>query len=122
MSAPDRTVRTAVAGLGYWGPNIARNLASIPGCELRWLCDASPEARERLAPAFPGARTSGEISELLADEELDAVVLATPVPTHADLAVAVPQAGKHCFVEKPLATTPPTPSGPWRRPRGPDGS
>ncbi len=63
-------------------------------------------ADPREAPdAFPGVRTSGEIDELLADPELHAVVLATPVPTHAELAVRVLEAGKHCFVEKPLATT-----------------
>ena len=104
MSAPDDTIRVGVVGLGYWGPNLARNLAAIPGCELAWLCDASEQARAEQALRFPGARTSAEIDELLADPQLDAVVLATPVPTHAQLAVAVAGAGKHCFVEKPLAT------------------
>jgi predicted dehydrogenase len=93
-----------VVGLGYWGPNLARNFAAIDGCELAWLCDASEQARARLAPVFPAARTSGELSALLGDPDLDAVVLATPVPTHAELAVSVLEAGKHCFVEKPLAT------------------
>jgi predicted dehydrogenase len=96
--------RVGVVGLGYWGPNLARNLAAIPGCELRWLCDPREEARERVARTFTGVRTSAELRELLADPELDAVMLATPVPTHAELAGAVLEAGKHCFVEKPLAT------------------
>lgn len=95
----------AVAGLGYWGPNLARNLAAIPGCELAWLCDASEQARERLASSFPGVRTTGELQEVLDDDTVQAVVLATPVPTHAELAIAVARAGKHCFVEKPLATS-----------------
>ncbi len=98
-------IRVGVAGLGYWGPNLARNFAAIGGCELTWLCDASQEAREKLAPSFPRARTTGDLDDLLSDGELDAVVLATPVPTHAALVVRVAQAGKHCFVEKPLATT-----------------
>jgi predicted dehydrogenase len=98
-------VRIGVVGLGYWGPNLARNFAAIPGCELAWLCDASEPARAGLAAAFPGARATSELEDLLDDPELDAVVLATPVPTHAELAMAVAQAGKHCFVEKPLATT-----------------
>jgi predicted dehydrogenase len=98
-------IRVAVAGLGYWGPNLARNLATIADCELRWLCDPSEQARTRVAQQFPGARATGELQELLDDPELDAVVLATPVPTHATLAARVAQAGKHCFVEKPLATT-----------------
>jgi predicted dehydrogenase len=104
LSETPAPIRVAVAGLGYWGPNLARNMAAIKGCEVSWLCDSSEQARERLASSFPGARTSGDLEEVLADDELDAVVLATPVPTHADLAVAVAQAGKHCFVEKPLAT------------------
>ena len=104
MSAPAEQIRVGVVGLGYWGPNLARNLAAIPGCELAWLCDASEQARAEQALRFPGARTSAEIDELLADPQLEAVVLATPVPTHAQLAVAVAGAGKHCFVEKPLAT------------------
>ncbi len=98
-------IRVGVAGLGYWGPNLARNLAAIPGCELRWLCDASAGARARAEQTFPGARSAEDLQELLDDPELDAVVLATPVPTHAELATRVAEAGKHCFVEKPLATT-----------------
>jgi predicted dehydrogenase len=96
-------VRIGVAGLGYWGPNLARNFAAIAGCELAWCCDASEAARERWRPAFPGARFTGDLADLLADDALDAIVLATPVPTHADLAETVLRAGKHCFVEKPLA-------------------
>jgi predicted dehydrogenase len=98
-------IRVGVAGLGYWGPNLARNFAMIPGCELTWLCDASEPARAKLGRAHPSARTTPELQELLDDPELDAVVLATPVPTHAELATRVLDAGKHCFVEKPLATT-----------------
>ncbi len=105
MSNPStQPVRVAVAGLGYWGPNLARNFAAIPGCELAWLCDASAAARERTRAAFP-ARARPPISPICStDATLDAIVLATPVPTHAELAIAVAQAGKHCFVEKPLAT------------------
>jgi predicted dehydrogenase len=96
-------VRVGVAGLGYWGPNLARNFANLPGAELRWCCDWRPEVRERLAAVYRQARFTGDLDDLLADPELDAVVLATPVPTHAALAVRVLEAGKHCFVEKPLA-------------------
>lgn len=103
-SSNPKPVTVGVVGLGYWGPNLARNMAAIEGCEVRWLCDADARARERVAAAHPGARTSANVDELLEDDELDAVVLATPVPTHAELATRVAQAGKHCFVEKPLAT------------------
>jgi predicted dehydrogenase len=96
-------VRVGVVGLGYWGPNLARNFDRLPGAELAWLCDSSAEARERWAPSFPGARVSDEIDELLADQDLDAVVIATEVPHHPGLALRVLEAGKHCFVEKPLS-------------------
>jgi predicted dehydrogenase len=96
-------VTVGVTGLGYWGPNLARNFDRLPDAELRWLCDRDDALREKVGAAHPDARQSADLDELLADPELDAVVLATPVPTHADLAVKVLSAGKHCFVEKPLA-------------------
>jgi predicted dehydrogenase len=95
-------VRVGVVGLGYWGPNLARNFDAIPGCELTWCCDGSEDALERAAGRFPGARVSTDLQQLLDDSSLDAIALATPVPTHSDLAVRVLEAGKHCFVEKPL--------------------
>jgi predicted dehydrogenase len=96
-------VTIGVVGLGYWGPNLARNLASLPGARLSWLCDGRAEMLERHAASHPQARATQRLDDLLDDPELDAVVLATPVPTHAQLAVKVLDAGKHCFVEKPLA-------------------
>jgi predicted dehydrogenase len=96
-------IRIAVAGLGYWGPNLARNFAGLPDTEVRWLCDADEEALARAGAALGVARITVSLDEVLADPKVDAVVLATPVPTHADLAVRVLKAGKHCFVEKPLA-------------------
>ena len=92
-----------VVGLGYWGPNLARNFDRLPDVDLRWLCDSSDEALERWGSAFPSARTTSSLDELLADDSLDAVAVATPVATHAELATRVLAAGKHCFVEKPLA-------------------
>jgi predicted dehydrogenase len=97
------SIGIGVVGLGYWGPNLARNFDRLPGAELRWICDQSEQARERWSPAFPGTRVSAELDELLEDPELDAVVVATHVPSHAALATRVLGAGKHCFVEKPLA-------------------
>jgi predicted dehydrogenase len=96
-------LRVGVVGLGYWGPNLARNFGGLDGVELAWCCDERAERRERFAPAFRQARFTADVEDLLADDALDAVVIATPVPTHAELAVRVLRAGKHCFVEKPLA-------------------
>jgi predicted dehydrogenase len=99
----DGTVSVGVVGLGYWGPNLARNFAASPGVELRWCCDEREERRARLAAQYPATRFTAALEDLLGDATLDAIVLATPVPTHAALAVRVLEAGKHCFVEKPLA-------------------
>ncbi len=100
MSPP---VRIGVVGLGYWGPNLARNFDALPDAELVWLCDSSEEQLERQARRFPSARATTSFEDLLGDPSLDAVALATPVPAHAELALRVLEAGKHCFVEKPLA-------------------
>ncbi len=100
MTAP---VRVGVVGLGYWGPNLARNFDRLAGCELRWICDTAEPARERWAHEFPGARATADVDDLLSDDDLDAVVVATHVSSHADLALRALAAGKHCFVEKPLA-------------------
>ncbi len=89
------------AGLGYWGKNLARNFDEL--ADLRWLCDASPEAQAEFAERYPNARVTGDFAEMLADDELDAVVIATPVPTHYALAKQALEAGKHVFVEKPPA-------------------
>jgi predicted dehydrogenase len=94
--------RIGVAGLGYWGPNLARNFDDL--AELTWLCDMADESRERFAQRYPGARVTGDFDDLLADPELDAVVIATPVPTHFELARRALEAGKHVLVEKPPAT------------------
>jgi predicted dehydrogenase len=100
---PEGQVSIGVVGLGYWGPNLARNFDSLPGAELRWCCDARADVRERLAQRHPGTRFTADVDDLLGDDTLDAIVLATPVPTHAALAARVLEAGKDCFVEKPLA-------------------
>jgi predicted dehydrogenase len=96
-----RPLAVGQAGLGYWGRNLARNFDDL--AELRWLCDEKPEARAEFAERYPRARVTGDFAEMLADEELDAVVIATPVPTHYPLAKQALEAGKHVFVEKPPA-------------------
>jgi predicted dehydrogenase len=97
------TARVGIVGLGYWGPNLARNLSALENCELAWCCDASEASRAKYSAVHPEASFTAELDDLLADDSLDAVAITTPVPTHADLAERVLEAGKHCFVEKPLA-------------------
>src|SRR6201994_458925 len=101
----NQSLRVGVVGLGYWGPNLARNFSAIPGCARASLWDAEPAARDRLGRLFPGTTLAEDLGQLLDDPALDAVVLATPVPTRAELAIRVLEGGKHCFVEKPLALT-----------------
>jgi predicted dehydrogenase len=94
-------IRIGQAGLGYWGRNLARNFDDL--AELRWICDEKPEARAEFADRYPHARVTSDFAEMLADDELAAVVIATPVPTHYPLAKQALEAGKHVFVEKPPA-------------------
>jgi predicted dehydrogenase len=91
----------AMVGLGYWGPNLARNFDDL--ADVRWLCDASPDALERYAARYPQARATTSYEDLLADPELEAVVVATPVVTHYELSKRALEAGKHVLVEKPPA-------------------
>lgn len=96
-------VNVGVLGLGYWGPNLARNFAGLADTNVTWLCDGDPAALERQRPAHPNARLTASFDDLLSDDALDAVVIAAPVPQHAELVLAAIAAGKHVFVEKPLA-------------------
>jgi predicted dehydrogenase len=89
------------AGLGAWGKNLARNFDELS--DLAWLCDADESRRQEFAARYPRARVTGDFEELLADPELEAVVVATPVVTHYELAKLALEAGKHVFVEKPPA-------------------
>jgi protoporphyrinogen oxidase/predicted dehydrogenase len=98
-------IRVGVIGLGYWGPNLARNLAELPEFELVALCDVRPEALASVARRHPSARCVLSADEVIDDESIDAVVVSTTVGTHYGLARAALEAGKHVFVEKPLATS-----------------
>jgi len=90
-----------VAGLNYWGPNLVRNFDEL--ATLAWLCDLDDERLQQLGARYPHARTAQRYEDMLQDDSLDAVVVATPVPTHYELAKQALEAGKHVFVEKPPA-------------------
>ncbi len=98
-------MRVGVVGLGYWGPNLLRGLLELPGVDVTYICDLSEERLSSFARRYPGATPTSCYGDLLADPELDAIVIATPVFTHFDLAAAALRAGKHTFVEKPLAAS-----------------
>jgi len=96
-------VSVAVVGCGYWGPNLIRNLSICPDTRVSMVCDLDTEALERAGRICPTARLVRGFDEVLASRDVDAVVIATPIAMHADLARAVLEAGKHVLVEKPLA-------------------
>jgi predicted dehydrogenase len=93
--------RLGQVGLGQWGKNLARNFADL--ADLAWLCDLDEAQHAELAQRYPQARLTARFDDVLADDSVDAVVIATPVPTHHELAKRALEAGKHVFVEKPPA-------------------
>jgi predicted dehydrogenase len=97
------SIAVGVVGLGYWGPNLLRGLMEVPGVEVRYVCDLDRERLSAFGRRYPGAAQTERYEDLLEDPRLDAIVIATPVFTHFDLAAAALSAGKHTFVEKPFA-------------------
>jgi predicted dehydrogenase len=102
-----RTVTVGLIGLGYWGPNLLRVLADDGDVEVKWICDRDPDRLARLARRYPATTPTSLVDVVLGDPEVDAVLIATPVTTHYDLASAALAAGKHTFIEKPLASSTP---------------
>jgi predicted dehydrogenase len=101
----ERPLGTAVVGYGYWGPNLARNVAECPQLRLHALCDIEAPQLRLFRQRHPDARAVGELDALLVDPAIEAVVIATPPDTHHALAKRALQADKHVLVEKPLATS-----------------
>ena len=104
MSAASK-VRVGVIGYGYWGPNLVRNFAESGGAQVDAVSDMKPERSALVESRYPGVRASADAGSLLADPALDAVAIATPVSTHFELGMKALAAGKHVFMEKPLAAT-----------------
>jgi predicted dehydrogenase len=98
---PAHPVRIGQVGLGQWGKKLLRNFAEL--ADVTWLCDIDEEERAAAARRHPAARVTASFEDMLADDTLDAVVIATPVPTHYELARRALEANKHVFVEKPPA-------------------
>jgi len=95
----------AVVGAGYWGPNLVRNFQSSPEFRLHWLCDLDEDRARRVLGAYSTVRTTPRLADVLEDESVDCVAVATPAGTHHAVAMAALAAGKHVLVEKPLAAT-----------------
>jgi len=98
-------LRVGVVGLGYWGPNIVRALHDVEDAEVAWICDLDPDALDVMGRRYPAVARTTDLEHVLADDSVDAIAIATPVTTHFPLATAALRAGKHVFVEKPLAAS-----------------
>jgi len=94
-----------VIGCGYWGPNLLRNFAENEAAQLRWICDLDEKRLGAMGRRYPAARTTADYRDLIADAELDAVAVVTPVATHFQIAKEALAAGKHVLMEKPLTAT-----------------
>jgi predicted dehydrogenase len=98
-------IGTAVVGVGYWGPNLVRNLASTADCDLLMVCDRDAGRRDAVGRQYPGVQLTDSVDDVLNDSRIDAVVVSTPADTHYELALRVLESGRSVFVEKPLART-----------------
>ena len=97
------TIQVNCLGAGRWGPNIIRGLRNLPHVQVRWVCDTDPGRLKMLRERMPDVATTTDADEVIFGDQADAVVIATPVQTHFDLAQRALRAGRHVFVEKPLA-------------------
>jgi predicted dehydrogenase len=97
-------VQIGQIGVGYWGPNLLRNLVANKRCQASVAVDLSEERQDYVKRNYPAIKTTSKADDILGDASIDAVVIATPVATHFDLAVRALRSGKHVLVEKPLAT------------------
>jgi predicted dehydrogenase len=100
-----KKINIAVVGCGYWGPNLIRNFYALPECKVRYVCDKDEKRLAHMKQLYPSVETTKEFGKIVGDKEVDAVVVATPVHLHYELAKKALQAGKHTFVEKPMTQT-----------------
>jgi len=105
MKSVKKLLKVGVVGCGYWGPNLVRNLRQASDCNLKLLCDVSEQRLRHMQRLYPDLQTTTQFENILNDAEIEAVVIATPVRFHFDMAKAALLAGKHVFVEKPIART-----------------
>lgn len=100
-----KPVSLAVVGCGYWGPNLIRNFRSLSSCQVKVMCDVREDRLKHLCSLYPDVSTETDFSRALQTSGLDAVAIATPVKHHFPLAKASLLAGKHTFIEKPMAAS-----------------
>ena len=100
-----KPINVGVVGCGYWGPNLIRNFRSLPDCNLRMMCDVSEERLAHLKKLYPEVEGETDYNEMLNGAGLDAIIIATSVKSHFPMAKASLLAGKHTFIEKPMAAS-----------------
>ena len=105
MKTTKELIKVGVVGCGYWGPNLIRNLRQSGECQLKLVCDTNAERLSHMRRLYPEVATTSSFEDLLNGADLDAVVIATPVRMHYEMAMAALSAGKHVFIEKPMART-----------------
>jgi len=98
-------MKVAVIGAGYWGPNLIRNFASLDEVEGVIACDRDSNRLAKMRKMFPGIETCSDENDAILNPEVAAVAIATPVSTHFDIARRAIEAGKHCFIEKPMTAS-----------------
>jgi len=98
-------IRIAQIGVGYWGPNLLRNLVSNKDCRVEMVVDLDKERRNFAKNLYPSIQVTDKASDVFENKKIDAVVIATPIATHFDLAHRALEAGKHVLIEKPMAQT-----------------
>jgi predicted dehydrogenase len=98
-------IKIAIVGCGHWGPNLIRNFISLSDCKVRKICDVDSERLSHLKSLYPSVETTQDFNQVTKDPEIDAVVIATPVRFHFEMAKASLKTGKHTFVEKPMASS-----------------
>lgn len=99
----DSQLHCAVVGCGYWGPNLVRNFNSLDGCHVSHVCDSDQARLAHMKDLYPHLHTTSEFDDIVNNHSIDAVAIATPVTTHHELARRCLLAGKHVFIEKPMA-------------------
>jgi predicted dehydrogenase len=98
-------VKIGVIGYGYWGPNLVRNFSQTPGARIVAVCDQRAERRAQVEQVYPTIKTYSAVRDILNDTAIDAIIIATPVASHYELALQALEANKHIFVEKPFTAT-----------------
>ncbi len=100
-----RLLKIGVVGYGYWGPNLVRNFSEVQGAEVAWVMDMDAAKFDMIQRRYPNVKITKRFEDLLEDKSLDAIVIATPVSTHFELALSALKANKHVWIEKPMTET-----------------